>query len=127
MRPSEFISRDDDCREEQEREDYRKYDYGADLAEDLHLCVSNATIVADRFHVIRIINHYFLNCWRELDAVGSKNRGLLSLMRRHRHNLRPEQQLRLAAYLETLPALTLWPVRSERCGSPTLTMNSIKQ
>ena len=64
-----------------------------------------ARIVADRFHVIRIVNHHFLNCWREIDPVGSKNRGLLSLMRRHRHNLRPEQQARLMAYLEKYPAL----------------------
>lgn len=65
----------------------------------------HARIVADRFHVIRLINHHFLNCWRDLDAVGSRNRGLLSLMRRHRHNLRPEQQLRLGGYLELHPAL----------------------
>ncbi len=50
----------------------------------------NARIVADRFHVIRLINHHFLACWKELDPVGSKNRGLLSLMRRHRHNLKPD-------------------------------------
>ncbi len=67
----------------------------------------NARIVADRFHVIRIINHHFLNCWREIDPVASKNRGLLSLMRRHRHNLRPDQLLRLTAYLEKYPALEL--------------------
>lgn len=67
----------------------------------------NAKIVADRFHVIRLVNHHFLNCWREIDSVASKNRGLLSLMRRHRHNLRPDQQLRLTAYLETRPALQL--------------------
>jgi transposase len=66
-----------------------------------------ARIVADRFHVIRIINHHFLACWRDLDAVGSRNRGLLSLMRRHRHNLRGDQQLRLAAYLGERPALEL--------------------
>jgi len=67
----------------------------------------NARIVADRFHVIRLINHHFLACWRELDPAGSKNRGLLSLMRRHRHNLKPEQQTRLAAYLADHPALKL--------------------
>ena len=66
-----------------------------------------ARIVADRFHVIRIVNHHFLACWRDLDREGSKNRGLLSLMRRHRHHLRPEQQLRLSAYLEQHPALEL--------------------
>ena len=64
-----------------------------------------AVIVADRFHVIRLINHHFLACWREIDPIGSKNRGLLSLMRRHRHNLKPEQQLRLLTYLAEHPAL----------------------
>jgi transposase len=67
----------------------------------------NARIVADRFHVIRIINHHFLACWRDLDPAGSKNRGLLSLMRRHRHNLRPDQLLRLTAYLKKYSALEL--------------------
>lgn len=65
----------------------------------------NARIVADRFHVIRLINHHFLNCWREIDAVGSKQRGLVSLMRRHRHNLKPEQQAKLEVYFKQFPAL----------------------
>ena len=64
----------------------------------------NARIVADRFHVIRLVNQHFLACWKELDPVGAKNRGLLSLMRRHRHNLRPEQHARLAQYLSENPA-----------------------
>jgi len=66
-----------------------------------------ALIVADRFHVIRLVNHHFLDCWREIDPVGSKNRGLISLMRRHRHNLKPEQALRLLTYLAERPALEL--------------------
>ena len=65
----------------------------------------NAKIVADRFHVIRLINHHFLACWRQLDPDGSKNRGLLSLMRRHRHNLTPDQQNRLNSYVERHPVL----------------------
>jgi transposase len=65
----------------------------------------NARIVADRFHVIRLVNHHFLTCWRDLDPVGSKNRGLISLMRRHRHNLAPDQHQRLSAYLSQRPAL----------------------
>jgi transposase len=64
-----------------------------------------ARIVADRFHVIRLINHHFLACWREIDPAGARNRGLLSLMRRHRHNLRPEQQIKLAAYFAEHAAL----------------------
>ena len=67
----------------------------------------NARIVADRFHVIRLINHHFLACWRDLDPRASRNRGLLSLMRRHRHKLTPDQQTRLLAYLAEHPVLEL--------------------
>ena len=65
----------------------------------------NARIVADRFHVIRLIGQHFLACWRELDPVGSKNRGLLSLMRRHKHNLKPDQWLKLQEYFKKFPAM----------------------
>jgi transposase len=75
-----------------------------------------AVIVADRFHVIRLVNQHFLACWREIDPVGSKNRGLLSLMRRHRHNLKPEQELRLLAYLAEHPALdTIYRFKQRLC------------
>jgi transposase len=63
----------------------------------------NAKIVADRFHVIRLVNHYFLATWREMDGVGSKHRGLLSLMRRHPDKLSPEQQERLHQYFQEHP------------------------
>jgi transposase len=66
-----------------------------------------ARIVADRFHVIRIVNHHFLATWKELDPAGAKNRGLLSLMRRHRHHLSVPQHERLAAYLRERPVLEL--------------------
>ena len=61
---------------------------------------SNAKIVADRFHVVRLINHHFLRVWQQIDPRGRKNRGLLSLMRRHEHNLSEKQKMRLDAYLE---------------------------
>jgi transposase len=77
---------------------------------------AKALIVADRFHVIRLVNHHFLACWREIDPVGSKHRGLISLMRRHRHNLKPEQQLRLSAYLAERPALdTIYRFKQRLC------------
>lgn len=65
----------------------------------------NAKIVADRFHVIRIVNQHFLAAWRQIDPVSSKNRGLLSLMRRHEENLSPEQKVRLRQYLQEHPEL----------------------
>jgi transposase len=64
-----------------------------------------ARIVADRFHVIRLVNQHFLNTWRLLDETGSKNRGLLSLMRRHQEHLKPIQALRLRDYLQRHPVL----------------------
>jgi transposase len=66
-----------------------------------------ARIVADRFHVVRVVNHHFLACWKDLDPIGSKNRGLVSLMRRHRHNLTVEQHERLSVYLRERPVLEL--------------------
>ena len=47
----------------------------------------NAQIVADRFHVVRLVNHHFLKLWQQQDPEGRKNRGLLGLMRRHHWNL----------------------------------------
>ena len=65
----------------------------------------NARIVADRFHVIRLVNHHFPGCWRQLDPAGAKNRGLLSLLRRHRRNLKPEQRPRIDRYFTEKPAV----------------------
>lgn len=65
----------------------------------------NAQIVADRFHVIRLVNHHFLAAWKQLDPIGRKNRGLLSLMRRHEENMTAEQHERLREYLHAQPGL----------------------
>ena len=65
----------------------------------------NAQIVADRFHVIRLVNHHFLKLRQSIDPLGRKNRGLLSLMRRHHHKLDPFQRLRLQNYFSRFPAL----------------------
>lgn len=65
----------------------------------------NATIVADRFHVVRLINHHFLKVWKSHDEQGRKNRGLISLMRRHEWNLRAQQHKKLMLYLDDYPGL----------------------
>ncbi len=77
----------------------------------------NAKIVADRFHVIRLVNHHFLTCWKQIDPVGGRNRGLLSLMRRHQRNLKsPEQAERLFAYLAENPALeVIYAFKQDLC------------
>ena len=66
---------------------------------------TNAMIVADRFHVIRLVNQQFVKTWGELDEVGRKHRGLLSLMRRHPERMREDQRERLHKYLDEIPGL----------------------
>lgn len=76
----------------------------------------NAKIVADRFHVIRLINHHFLKAWQLIDPEDRKNRGLLSLMRRHESGLHPEQKKRLFKYFERIPALKIiWEFKQRLC------------
>jgi transposase len=65
----------------------------------------NARIVSDRFHVIRLVNHHFLKAWQQHDEVGRKNRGLLSLMRRHEWHLSADQRDNLGKYLAGFPVL----------------------
>ncbi|MBK9322091.1 MAG: transposase [Bdellovibrionaceae bacterium] len=48
-----------------------------------HKYFKNALVVADRFHVVKLINHHFLKTWSMLDAEGRKSKGLISMMRRH--------------------------------------------
>lgn len=63
----------------------------------------NAIIVADRFHVIRLVGQYLMEAWKQLEPIGRKHRGLISLMRRKPENLEPEQQVRLQAYFTEHP------------------------
>lgn len=65
----------------------------------------SATIVADRFHVVRLVNQHFLKVWQQHDPEGRKNRGLISLMRRHQWNLKEEQHANLMTYLASYPVL----------------------
>jgi len=65
----------------------------------------NALIVADRFHVVRLVNQHFLKLWQQHDPEGRKNRGLLSLMRRHHWRLTTVQKQRLHQYLAQSPVL----------------------
>ncbi len=64
-----------------------------------------ALIVADRFHVIRLIGHTVHQLWRQIDPQQRYNRGLLSLLRRRRDRLNAEQRVALEAYLKAHPAI----------------------
>lgn len=81
----------------------------------------NAVTVADRFHVIRLVNQAFLEAWKQFDPVGRRNRGLLSLMRRHEWNLRMDQRERLQGYLDRIPGLVpLYEFKQRLCRLLTI-------
>ena len=65
----------------------------------------NAKIVADRFHVVRLLNHALLGAWKQFDEQGRKSRGLLSLMRRHPEKLTDKQKANLERYFAENPGL----------------------
>ena len=66
----------------------------------------NALVVADRFHVVKLINKHFLKTWSMLDEEGRKSMGLISMMRRHEWSeFNPRSKERLIAYLEVNPFL----------------------
>ncbi|WP_442597063.1 ISL3 family transposase [Parapusillimonas sp. JC17] len=86
----------------------------------------NAMIVADRFHVVRLVNQHFLKLWQQHDPEGRKNRGLLSLMRRHHWNLSSVQKERLRQYLAQSPVLqALYFAKQQLNGF--LVMKSLKR
>lgn len=64
-----------------------------------------AKIVADRFHVVKLIQHHFLNYWKSVDPVGRKTLKLLRIMRKHRKNLTSKQSSILDKYLNSQPIL----------------------
>ncbi len=74
----------------------------------------NAKIVADRFHVIRWINHQFLKTWGDIDPVARKSRGLLSLMRRHPWKLDEQNRANLEKYFQEAPSLKA--IYEFKCG-----------
>ncbi|HEX7388138.1 MAG TPA: transposase [Castellaniella sp.] len=59
----------------------------------------------DRFHVVRLVNRHFMKLWQSHDPEGRKNRGLVSLVRRHHWKLLTVQQARLHQYLALFPVL----------------------
>lgn len=65
----------------------------------------NAMIVADRFHVIRLIGQHVHQLWRQIDPSHRWNRGLLSLLRRRRALLDAQQASMLEDYLRAHPAI----------------------
>lgn len=65
----------------------------------------NARIVADRFHVIRLMQHQCMMTYRELSSQVKSNRGILALLRTRPDNLTPQKKVKRDAFLAENPAI----------------------
>lgn len=65
----------------------------------------NAKIVADRFHVLRLIQHQCMLTYRELSDQVKSNRGMLHLLRSRPDNLSPHKRIQLDNFLASNPAI----------------------
>jgi transposase len=65
----------------------------------------NARIVADRFHVVRVILTHFMDLCRQIAPVIKSHRGHLALLRSAPERMEPDQLRRLQDLLEQYPAL----------------------
>jgi len=64
-----------------------------------------AKIVADRFHVIRLLNHMCLQSYQEIDPKMKYKRGLLAALRTNPENLSEKRQMKRDAYLSEQPVI----------------------
>lgn len=65
----------------------------------------NAKIVADRFHVIRLLQHQCMMTYRELSSKVKSNRGILAFLRTKPCNLTTKQLIKRDAFLSENPAI----------------------
>lgn len=65
----------------------------------------NAKIVADRFHVIRLLQHQCMMTYRELSNKVKNNRGILALLRTKPERLSPQKKIKRDMFLAENPAI----------------------
>jgi len=65
----------------------------------------SAKIVADRFHVIRLVNHHFMSLWRQIDPEAARSYHWVRILRKHNQNLTPKQHQLLGTYFRQCPAI----------------------
>jgi transposase len=88
----------------------------------------NAKIVADRFHVIRLINRYFGKAYKQMDPCLVSTKGIRMLMRYHEWNLDKKHQDKLRQYLKEHPVLeALYDFKQRLCALLIIKHRTAKQ
>ena len=68
-------------------------------------CFPNARIVADRFHVVRIVQYHFMELFRSIAAQIHHQRPILAALRKRPENLTADQRQRLETLFAQYPSL----------------------
>ena len=68
-------------------------------------CFPNARIVSDRFHVVRVVQHHFMELFKQICPQIERDRGMLAALRKKPENLTEHQRERLDQLLRKYPAL----------------------
>ena len=68
-------------------------------------CFPNARIVSDRFHVVRIVQHHFMELFKQICPEIERDRGMLAALRKKTENLTDYQRERLHQLLKSYAAL----------------------
>nr|WP_233590641.1 transposase [Legionella qingyii] len=72
----------------------------------------NAKIVADRFHVIRLLQHQCMMTYRELSTQIKSNRGILALLHIRPDRLTPQRRKMIPQFLNMLDELKSSPFKA---------------
>jgi transposase len=76
----------------------------------------HAHIVADRFHVIRLVIRAFRKTWMAVDEKGITAAGIRRALKSHPENLEPEEWARLSGYLRSHEIVRiLYEEKNELC------------
>lgn len=70
-------------------------------------CFPRARIVADRFHVIRLVQYHFMEFCKAAQEEVKWNRGLMYPLRKHAKNLKSYQRERLESFFGKNPAIKI--------------------
>jgi transposase len=87
-----------------------------------------AHIVADRFHVIRLVIRAFRKTWMAVDEKGITKAGLRRALKCHPQNLEPEEWAKLSAYLRTHePVRLLYEEKNALCRLFRIKHRTVRQ
>lgn len=88
----------------------------------------NAKIVADRFHVVRLLYHFFLKTYHTIDPKIKYHRGILAALRTKTANLTSKRLQKRNAYFNQQPAIeALYRFKNQLYGLLMLKTRKAKQ